>query len=73
MFVQALASPAHLAGLRTLYLVLAVLALVTALRFMKRAFAPIEAVVQVITAAVIVALAVALAVALIAAALLTTF
>lgn len=71
MFVQALALPAHLAGLRTVYLVLAVLALLIALRFMRRAFAPVEALVQVIAAAVVVAFAVAAAVALIAAALLT--
>jgi hypothetical protein len=57
-------------GQQTLYLVLAVLALLIALRFMKRALAPIEVFVQAITAAAIMAFAIAVAIALVLAAAL---
>jgi hypothetical protein len=63
LFIEALTTAP--AGQRTLYLVLAVLALLIALRFMKRALAPIEVFVQAIAAAAIVASAIAVAIALV--------
>jgi len=79
LLTQALTSPADFAtldlssaGQRTLYLALAAFALLVALRFMRRALAPVEVLVQAVAAAAVVAFAIALALALVTAAALST-
>jgi hypothetical protein len=56
---------------RIVYLVLAALALMIALRFMKRALAPIGTLVRAVAAAAVVAFTIALALVLVAAAAFT--
>jgi hypothetical protein len=63
--------PGNLNGHATLYLVLAVACLVIALRFVKRALEPIQALMHVVAAAAVVAFTVGAALALVAAAALT--
>jgi len=57
---------------RLVYLVLAAFALLIALRFVKQALAPIEALIQAVAAAVLVAIAISLALVLVAAAAFST-
>ena len=78
MLTQALTSPADFAtldlsspGQRTLYLVLAALALLVALLFVRRALAPVAVIIQAVAAAAVAALAIALALALVTAAALS--
>ncbi len=64
----AVGAAARPSGRQSLYLLAAAICLVVALRFLKRALAPIGVVVQVVAAALVVAVAVAAALAFLAAA-----